>query len=218
VGIGKHKNLGGQSIRSKLIYEPHLMSGVFYYYKYLFIMKIVITESQFNRIIKEETSYADVRIERCKSEFLERFNRFMDSYSDKMSQANKFYNTKKIVDNIKNFVLSKIPQYAWSGYSGGNKWAKELVDFIYKTLNNELQNITWFQKQSIKLLVGNKDNFIEKASDFEYYRDIIDFIDYVCSDIASSDDFKRTFMDWCSNNLHNILNTVAKTTANKIYS
>jgi hypothetical protein len=180
-------------------------------------MKIVITESQFNCIINEEMSSTDVRIERCKSEFLERFDRFMNSYSNKMSQVNKFYNTKKIIDNIKNFVLSKIPQYAWSGYSSGNKWAKELVDFIYKTLINELQNITWFQKKSIKLLVGNKDNFIEEASNFEYYRDILDFIDNVCSHIASNDDFQRTFTDWWSNNLHNILNAVAKSTANKIY-
>ena len=125
-------------------------------------MKIIITESQYNFILNED----DNSIYNSIKDYITKESEKLKVTYGKNKQMN-IVDIVKIIDNIRDFLISKIPSVFEDMKKGvgGDKFAKECYEFIYQTVSNELNNLNFLKKNSIKLLAGGKEGIRKKLEE-----------------------------------------------------
>jgi len=141
------------------VIPPPLFLMCLYIYWY---MKIIITESQYNFILNED----DNSIYKLIKDYITKESEKLKVTYGKNKQMN-IVDIVKIIDNIRDFLISKISSVFEDMKKGvgGDKFAKECYEFIYQTVSNELNNLNFLKKNSIKLLAGGKEGIRKKLEE-----------------------------------------------------
>jgi hypothetical protein len=199
-------------------------------------MKYIITERQY-KVLTEEThvlleATAQQNIEKVKTEFVRRLDKYVNQYRPALKQASKVVDVFGLVNQGKEYVLNQIVNEYPNIISGkgGDKFAYNVWTYIVGILNSELQKIGWAKKQAIKALAGNKNEFIEKSKRadteklYDFLSGVLD-IGYIAGSELLDDkkigdksvDYSKQYMDWISNNWKKMENSVTNTIANNLY-
>ena len=199
-------------------------------------MKYIITERQY-KVLTEEThvlleATAQQNIEKVKTEFVRRLDKYVNEYRPALKQASKVVDVFGLVNQGKEYVLNQIVNEYPNIISGkgGDKFAYNVWTYIVGILNSELQKMGWVKKQAIKTLAGNKNEFIEKSKRadteglYDFLSGVLD-IGYIAGSELLDDkkisdksvDYSKQYMDWISNNWKKMENSVTNTIANNLY-
>ena len=172
-------------------------------------------------------------INKIKSEFSRRFDRYVAQYTPQLKQASKVINVFPIVNQIKIHVLNRITQEYTNIISGkgGDKFGYNIWGYLSGLLNTEIDKIGWVKKQTIKTIAGNKDKFIQNSKNiddeglYEFISNVLD-IGYIAGNelvddnpklVSNSVNYSAQYMVWISNNWRKMEDSVVNSIANKLY-
>jgi hypothetical protein len=173
-------------------------------------------------------------INKIKTEFSRRFDKYVTKYTPQLKQASKVIDVFPIVAQIKIHVLNRITQEYPNIVSGkgGDKFAYSVWVYTSDLLNSEIDKIGWVKKQAIKTLAGNRAKFIQNSkivannSDqlYDFISGVLDigyiagseFVDNMkISDNSVS--YSSQYMDWISKNWRKMESGVINSIANKLF-
>jgi hypothetical protein len=171
-------------------------------------------------------------INKVKTEFSRRFDKYVAQYTPQLKQASKVIDVFPIANQVKIHVLNKIVDEYPNIVSGkgGDKFAYSVWLYLSGLLNAEIQKLGLVKKLAIKTVVGDRNKFIEnskKVDDDQMYQFISDILDigYIAgAELLSNETigynaatYSQQYTRWISKNWGKMESSVVNLIANKLY-
>lgn len=196
-------------------------------------MKIVITESQFDRIFNETTDVNSARVA-AQKEIINSLNEYFNeikAFGPK--QVKSFIPVNEIIDQFKNYMIGKIPfilEQMETGV-GGNKFAYECYQKLIQIIESNLSNISSIKKFALKALAPSKEDYLKRIEEnktyisyyFNQFNDLVDFptmvgwMDYYKNKTNNIFNYSEQATSWVQKNKKNILGQISNIVAKFIY-
>jgi len=146
-------------------------------------MKYILTESQYKKILSENTSSDNKVINELRKSINDDINRFVADNKVYLDKSSKILNANQIITQFKNYLISQAPfvlQEIKTG-KGGDAFAETAYKKLYSIVQSNLNDVGWVKKRLVKTMVPNKEKLLNqmKRKDLDKYfwtfKGLIDF-------------------------------------------
>lgn len=136
-------------------------------------MEIILTESQYKKILSENTNSDNKIINELKKSINDDINKFITGNKAYLDKSSKIIQPIQIINEFKNFLISQTP-FVLQGIKtgkGGDVFAETAYKKLYSIVQSNLNNVGWAKKQLVKTMAPNKDKLLNqmKRTDVDKY-------------------------------------------------
>ena len=136
-------------------------------------MKYILTESEYKKILSENTNSDNKIIDQLKKSINDDINRFVADNKVYLDKSSKIIKPTQIINEFKNFLISQVP-FALQGIKtgkGGDVFVETAYKRLYSIIQSNLNDVGWAKKQLVKTMAPNKDKLLNqmKRTDVDEY-------------------------------------------------
>ncbi len=137
------------------------------------VKKIIITESQYLRLLSENANLDNKLINNMKKATNKHIDDFVAKNKVILQKSSNILDTNSIISQFKNYLIGQIPsllQQMKTG-KGGDVFATNAYKSLYSIIQSNLNNIGWAKKQLVKTISPSKDELLNqmRSSDVDEY-------------------------------------------------
>jgi hypothetical protein len=137
------------------------------------VKKIIITESQYLRLLSENTNLDNKLINNMKKATNKHIEDFVAENKTILQKSSNILDTNSIISQFKNYLISQMPsllQQMKTG-KGGDVFASNAYKSLYSIIQSNLNNIGWTKRQLVKTISPSKDELLNqmRSSDVDEY-------------------------------------------------
>ena len=146
-------------------------------------MKLIITESQYKKILSEDINSDNKVINALKEEINRGIDKFVSKNKTSLDKSSKILDTNSIINQFKNYLISQttpsLLQQMKMG-KGGDVFAETAYKGLYSIIQSNLNNIGWPKRQLIKGFSPGKDDLLNQMKVknideyFETFKQLLD--------------------------------------------
>ena len=147
-------------------------------------MKLIITESQYKKILSEDINSDNKIINALKEKINRGIDEFVSKNKTSLDKSSKILDANSIVSQFKNYLISQTPsllQQMKTG-KGGDVFVQNTLNKLLSLVESELKKIGWLKKKSIQALSPSKEELkktLEGSSEFDnYFQMFVDLVDF----------------------------------------
>ena len=147
------------------------------------VKKIIITESQYLRLLSENANLDNKLINNMKKATNENIDDFVAKNKAILQKSSNILDTNLIISQFRNYLIGQMPsllQQMKTG-KGGDVFATNAYKSLYSIIQSNLNNIGWTKRQLVKTISPSKDELLKqmRGSDVdEYFRDFKGLLDF----------------------------------------
>ena len=147
------------------------------------VKKIIITESQYLRLLSENANLDNKLINNMKKATNENIDDFVAKNKVILQKSSNILDTNLIISQFRNYLIGQMPsllQQMKTG-KGGDVFATNAYKSLYSIIQSNLNNIGWTKRQLVKTISPSKDELLKqmRGSDVdEYFRDFKGLLDF----------------------------------------
>jgi hypothetical protein len=194
-------------------------------------MKIILTESQYNRILFENTNSDNKIIDELRKAINADINRFVTDNKVHLDKSSKILNANQIITQFKNYLMSQTPsllQQMKMG-KGGDVFAETAYKGLYSIIQSNLNDVGWAKKQLVKTIAPNKEKLLNQMMSkdvdnyFETFKRLLDlsfkigWMDEVQPYSDNLEKWSRELYGWVDNRHKVIKDNFINLIVNSIY-
>ncbi len=148
------------------------------------------------------------------------------------SNVKSVLNPEKIIDDYRNYLISKIPETIEKSKTGqgGEQFAYQCYTKLMELIQNQINEISGFKKTILKTLAPSKNEFLNNSKNvdldpfFETFKEIVDFpfligwMDQYKNYDTKMLDYSNQITNWVDKNKKTISNAVINKVSNFLYN
>ena len=127
-------------------------------------MKYIITESQYKKILSEDTNSDNKVIGVLKQSIIKDIDKFVSENKTSLDKSSKILDVNSIVSQFKNYLISQTPsllQQMKTG-KGGDTFVDTSYKGLYSIIQSSLNDIGWAKRNLIKTISPGKDELLNQ--------------------------------------------------------
>ena len=127
-------------------------------------MKLIITESQYKKLLSEDTNSDNKVINELKQKLSKGVDKFVSENKKYLDKSSNILDAYSLINKFKTYLISQTPTLLkqMKTGKGGDKFASDSYSELYKLIQEGLNSIGWAKRQFIKSMSPGKEELLKQ--------------------------------------------------------